>query len=551
MRTGARWWNRLSVKVTAVITLATAIGGSVFLWLVLRQQRQLLMDQTVRNAAFLSDTLLSSLERHMLRNERTELVAALSAVSNQPLMSELRLFDSSGRTAFSNHEGEEGRVADKREATCAACHHSAGTPAALNALERSRVVTTQAGDRILATVTPIYNRATCSSTSCHAHPAEQRVLGVLEVGMSLAQVDGTLASLQRTTAVMGLVTVAGLALIAILFTRRTLVRPIEQLASGVNRVKAGELKKQVPVIGTGEIAELAAGFNEMEGSLLEVRRQRQALLDGLERQVAERSAALEKAQERLVQTEKLSSLGRLAASVAHEINNPLAGILTFAKLLVRSLEEGPPDDAARAKQVRNLKLIEQETQRCTAIVRGLLDFARERPLDLSALDVNAAAGEALFLVRNQIALQNITLVHTPGALPSIQADIGQIRQSLLNIIINACDAMPNGGTLTVATSPAPGGGVEVRISDTGVGIAPAHLKKVLDPFFTTKEKGTGLGLSVVYGIVERHGGSLKIDSQLGSGTTVTISLPAAHPQAAEATCPSSSPGLVKATSLTG
>ena len=551
MRTGARWWSRLSVKVTAVITLATTIGGSVFLWLVLRQQRQLLMDQTVRNAAFLSDTLLSSLERHMLRNERTELVAALSAVSNQPLMSELRLFDSNGRTAFSNRPQESGRVADKREATCAACHHTPGTPPALDARERSRVIATGGGARILATVTPVYNRTACSSTPCHAHPPEQRVLGVLEVGMSLAQVDGTLASLQRTTAIVGLMTITGLAITAILFTRRELVHPIEQLNSGVNRVKAGELKKQVPVIGTGEIAELAEAFNEMEGALLEVRRQRQALLDSLERQVGERTAALERAQERLVQTEKLSSLGRLAASVAHEINNPLAGILTFAKLLVRSLEEGPPDDAARAKQVKNLKLIEQETKRCTAIVRGLLDFARERPLDLAATDVNVAVGEALFLVRNQVALQNITLAHTSGTLPSIQADGGQIRQALLNIVINACDAMPGGGTLTVATAPSPDGGVEVRISDTGVGIAPEHLKKVLDPFFTTKEKGTGLGLSVVYGIVERHGGSLKIDSQVGSGTTVTITLPPAHAQAAEATCPSSSPGLVKVPSLTG
>jgi two-component system NtrC family sensor kinase len=552
MQTGARWWwSRLSVKVTAVITLATTIGGSAFLWLVLRSQRQLLMDQTVRNAAFLSDTLLSSLERHMLRNERTELFAALSAVSNQPLMSELRLFDSNGRTAFSNREGEGGRVADKREATCAACHHGGVAPAALDARARSRVISTSGTGRILATVTPVYNRTACSSTTCHAHPAEQRVLGVLEVGMSLSQVDGTLAALQRTTAIVGLLTIAGLAITAILFTRRKLVHPIEQLASGVNRVKLGELKEQVPVLGTGEIAELAVAFNEMEGALLDVRRQRLALLDSLERQVQERTAALEKAQERLVQTEKLSSLGRLAASVAHEINNPLAGILTFAKLLVRSLEEGPPDDAVRAKLVRNLKLIEQETQRCTAIVRGLLDFARERPLDLANVDVNVAVGEALFLVRNQIALQNITLEHTRGDLPAIQADLGQIRQALLNIIINACDAMPNGGTLKVATVPAADGSVDVRIADTGVGISPDHLKRVLDPFFTTKEKGTGLGLSVVYGIIERHGGSLRIDSTVGEGTTVTITLPAAYAQAAEATCPSLSPGLVKAPSLTG
>ncbi len=550
MPSPARWWSRLSVTVTLVITIATTIGGSIFLVLVLRSQRQLLMEQTVRNAAFLSDTLLRGLERHMLRNERTELVASLTAIAHQPLMSELRLFDAEGRTAFSNRAAENGRVANKREATCIACHRPGGTPANLDPRARSRVVGQRDG-RILATVTPVYNRPACSEAACHAHPADQRVLGVLEVGVSLADVDGTLSALQRTTAGVGLLTIAGIAGVAIAFTRRRLVHPIEQLASGVNRVTLGELKQPVPVLGTGEIAELAAAFNDMEERLADVRRQRLALLDSLERQVEERTAALQHAQERLVQTEKLSSLGRLAASIAHEINNPLAGILTFAKLITRQLLEGVPDDATRDKLVKHLRLVEQETERCCGIVRGLLDFARERPLDLAAVDVNAAVTEAVFLVRNQIGLQNITLEEALGTVPPIQADPRQIRQALLNVIINACDAMPNGGALRLETVALENGTIEVRIVDTGIGILPEQMKKVLDPFYTTKEKGTGLGLSVVYGIIERHGGSLRIDSAVGRGTTVILVLPAARAGVAEAACPSSSPGSAKAPSLAG
>jgi two-component system NtrC family sensor kinase len=344
----------------------------------------------------------------------------------------------------------------------------------------------------------------------------------------------------------------GLAITAIAFTRRSVVRPIEQLASGVHRVKAGELKEQVPVLGTGEIAELATAFNDMEASLLDVRRQRQALLQGLERQVQERTAALEKAQERLVQTEKLSSLGRLSASIAHEINNPLAGILTFAKLLIRSLDEGAPNDEQRAKSIRHLRLIEQETQRCTSIVRGLLDFARERELKLTDTDVNAAVAEALVLIRNQVALQNITLDQDLAPLPAVQADFGQIRQALLNVLINACDAMVQGGRLGVRTRALDDGTIQAEITDTGVGIPPEHLKHVLDPFFTTKQKGTGLGLSVVYGIIERHGGSIRIDSTVGSGTTVVFTLPPARADAAEAvsSCPSPSRGSATPTSPT-
>ncbi|HSL23069.1 MAG TPA: ATP-binding protein [Vicinamibacterales bacterium] len=533
-----RWWNRLSVRITAVITIATAIGGAVFLGLVLRAQREQLTEQTMSNAAFLSDTLVNSLQRHMLRNERSELLGSLQAVAAQPLMAELRLFDSRGLTQYSMNPSEIGRTASKREPACIACHSNGHVPDPLTISARSRIIA-QGNGRVLVTVSPIYNRPTCSSAACHAHPPSQRVLGLLEVGTSLAHVDGTLASLQRTTAVVALLTVLGLAVTAIVFTRRRVTGPVEQLADGVRRVAQGDLKEPVPVVGSGEIAALAQSFNEMEGALLEMRRQRLALLESLEQQVQERTAALEKARERLMQGEKLSSLGRLAASIAHEINNPLAGILTYAKLLVRTLEEAPPDEAARAKIIGQLKLVERETQRCTAIVRNLLDFARERPLKLAQIDVNAAIGEALFLINNQVKMQNITLEHELGGLPAIEADFGQIRQALVNILINACDAMPSGGTLRIVSRQA-GDAVEIEVRDTGPGIAPEHLKKVLDPFFSTKEKGTGLGLSVVYGIVERHGGALRIDSTPGKGTDVTITLPTAC--AAVAVGPPAEPG---------
>ncbi|MBI2221746.1 MAG: HAMP domain-containing protein [Acidobacteria bacterium] len=522
---GLRWWDRLSVKVTAVIILATAIGGAIFLYLVLRAQQELLMQETVSNAAFLSDTLVRSLQRHMLRNERAELVGSLQAVASQPLMAELRLFDSQGLTQYSMDAAEIGRVASTREPTCAACHTNSHRPESLTPSARSRVIAHRSG-RVLATVSPIYNAPACSSAACHAHPPQQRVLGLLEVGMSLSNVDGTLASLQRRTAEVAVITVLGLAMTVIVFTRRSLVQPVQQLVGGVRRVTHGDLKEPVPVSGSGEIAELARAFNEMEAALQEVRRQRLALLDGLEQQVQDRTAALRKAQEQMVQSEKLSSLGRLAASIAHEINNPLAGILTYAKLLVRTLEEAPPDEAQRAKIIGQLKLVERETQRCTAIVRNLLDFARERELKLTQVDVNAVLGETLFLINNQVKMQNIQLQSELGDVPPIEADFGQIRQALVNILINACDAMPSGGTLHIVSRNA-GGSAEVAVRDTGTGIRPEHLKKVFDPFFTTRDKGTGLGLSVVYGIVERHGGTLKIDSTPGEGTTVTITLPPA------------------------
>jgi two-component system, NtrC family, sensor kinase len=170
--------------------------------------------------------------------------------------------------------------------------------------------------------------------------------------------------------------------------------------------------------------------------------------------------------------------------------------------------------------------VQRETERCAAIVRNLLGFARERPLTLGDMDVNAALDEALFLVASQVAIQNIAIDRALVPVPAVRGDFGQIRQAFANLIINACDAMPGGGTLKVH-SRADNGLVEVVIADTGSGIPPDVLSKVLDPFFTTKERGTGLGLSVVYGVVERHGGRLAIESEVGRGTTVTIRLPLA------------------------
>ena len=523
MAPAGRWWHRLSVEVTAVITITAAMAGAVLIALVLRAQRHLLQEQTLEHASLLSDTIVSALQRHMLRNQRADLTASLWSIADEPLMAELRLFDTRGRMHFSKDADEVGLVRTRAMEPCVGCHLGSGPPVATPA-NRNRIVQ-RGGARVLATVTPIYNREDCSTSACHAHAPEQRVLGLLEVGLSMSHEDASIAELQRTTAGVAILTIVGLGALALGFTRRTVVRPVEELAKGVHRVAAGDLRAPVVVQGASEIADLATAFNAMESALFESRQQRRTLMESLEKQVQERTAALEQAQEQLVRTEKLSSLGKLAASIAHEINNPLAGILTYSKLLLRTLREGPPDDATRTKLLAHLGLVERETERCTAIVRNLLDFARERPLRLTDVDVNAAIAEGVFLIGNQVTLQGITLQQELGGVPAIAADFGQVRQALVNILINACDAMPHGGTLRVRSRLRDPRTVEISVQDTGTGIAPEHLKKVLDPFFTTKEKGTGLGLSVVYGIVERHGGRVGIDSEVGRGTTVTITLP--------------------------
>ena len=522
------WWKRLSVRLSAAILLVTLAAMALFAMVLLNLYQRHLIDQVVDDAALLSETLKRSTYYHMLEDRREELYRSLRIVGNQDRIERARLFNKEGRITFSTHGPEVGTFVDKRAESCYACHAADQPLTRLNLPSRSRIYDRE-GHRVLGLMTPIYNEPACSTAACHTHPAQRSVIGVIDLGLTLGPIDREAARLRRLTFGATAVTMLAIAALVTLFTQRRVGRPVHRLVMATRRIASGDLQYQVPVESDDELGVLASSFNEMEQALARMRAERLKLLDSLEQQVEERTAALKQAQARLVQSEKLSSLGRLAASVAHEINNPLAGILTYAKLLIRTLEPGAADDPDRARAVKHLQLVQRETERCTAIVRNLLDFARERPLTLVDLSVNGVLDEALVLVTNQARLQNIELVKEFGATRLVHADFGQLRQAFINIIINACDAMPQGGRLVLTTLDTPAG-VAVRVADTGTGIPPDVLSKVLDPFFTTKEKGTGLGLSVVYGIVERLSGALTIDSTVGAGTTVQITLPAATAQ---------------------
>jgi two-component system, NtrC family, sensor kinase len=537
-----RWWNRLGVRLPGIIALVTVATIALFAALVLRTQERHLVRQVVESAALLSDTVKSSTYHDMLEDRRNDVYLVMDTIGAQEHIETVRIFNKDGRITFSTDRRETDTFVDKLAESCYACH-AAGEPIArLNIPSRSRIYQRN-HHRVLGMVTPIYNEPSCSTAPCHAHPPEQSVLGVIDITLSLEQIDGGLSQLRRATLGLSALAVLGLAGFVTLLARRSVVSPVTELVSGTQNIAQGDLKRRVPVRAHDEIGQLAESFNEMAAALAKARQERLQLLESLEQQVQDRTAALARATDRMIVSEKLSSLGRLAASVAHEINNPLAGILTYAKLLIRTLEDPGVPDREREAALKRLRLIERETERCSAIVRHLLDFARERPLTITEVSVNAALEEALTLVAHQAKLQDIDLVKELGDIPLVSADFGQLRQAFVNIIINACDAMSRGGRLTIRTVHAAAAPrVQVVVSDTGTGIPAPIRSKVLDPFFTTKEKGTGLGLSVVYGIVERHGGTLEIESEEGAGTTVTIGLPVVHSDAESLMAALTTPG---------
>ncbi len=518
------WIHQLSTKLFAMIGLVALGTVGAFFFAEISVQRHLL-SQVVAESDLLSHTIRNALHRAMLQDRRGDAYLIMHDVGRQTGIAMVRMMDQDGRITFSTEHDEVGRLVDRRAEACSACHADDQPLHRLELQDRSRVFRAD-GRRVLGIVTPIYNEGACATAACHAHPATRKVLGVIDVGVSLERLDSETAGFRLRTLLAAALAAATLGFSVWLFTQRHVIRPVAALVQATRRVARDQLELEVPVTWRGELGLLATSFNDMTRSLRTTKCQLDGLMHDLERQVQERTAALRAAQDQLVRTEKLSSLGKLSASIAHEINNPLAGILTFAKLIVRTLEQGAPDEATRKALVRHLLLVQRETERCSAIVRNLLDFARERPLALKDVSVNHVVDEAVQLLGNQIQIQGVVLERRLGQLPLVEGDFGQLRQACVNVIMNACEAMSRGGRLAIDSGTVEGGAwVELAFQDTGPGIPPDHLSKIFDPFFTTKEKGTGLGLSVVYGIVERHGGKVDLTTEVGKGTRIAIRLP--------------------------
>jgi two-component system, NtrC family, sensor kinase len=296
-------------------------------------------------------------------------------------------------------------------------------------------------------------------------------------------------------------------------------RPIRAMADAAKKITDGDYSCKVEVSSDDEIGFLADNFNAMVAELVRAHQELKEWAETLERKVEQRTTELKAMQAHLIQSEKLAGVGKLAAGVAHEINNPLTCVLTNSSLILRDL---PPEDPRR----EDLQSIVDETLRCRKIVKGLLDFARQTKPQKQQLDLNKVVEDVLSLVRNQASFQNISIrTEMDHNLPPIQADADQMRQVVLNIILNAADAMPQGGALRIRSCfESKSNQVVLRISDTGPGIPVEIQDKLFEPFFTTKKTGTGLGLAIAYGIMERHKGSLRVESVPGHGTTIAVIL---------------------------
>ncbi len=507
---------------TSVVLLSTM---ALFAYLNFKNLKGLLLRDAVSDADRISETIIRTTHNQMLRDDRPLFYKTIAELATQQGVERVRLINKTGRIIFSSNDKEIGMLYGKRDEVCAVCHGGPQLLLTASSQHRSRRFFSDSGEEFLGITNAIYNEESCYTASCHFHPEKYKVLGVLDVVVSLQEMHSLLDAYRNRSIALTVLLITLTSLSLTFFTQKFVNRPVRELLEHTQMLSRGELDGLVDSSANDELGELAGSFNAMTVSLRKARQDLEGWGRDLEEIVQQRTQEVTQMQAQLIRSEKLASLGELVAGIAHEINNPLTGILVFSSLI-----QGNPrlDQTLR----NDIDTVIRETKRCAGIVKGLLEFARCSPPQKGLHSLNEISEAALALIQHQILFQDITVARRyASALPLLLLDANQIEQVLVNMFVNAGHAMLGEGTLAVATGVDPASGCAfIRISDNGCGIPAANLSKIFDPFFSTKaNKGTGLGLSVSYGIVQEHGGHIEVQSEVEVGTCFTVKLPLKDP----------------------
>ena len=522
----------LKTKVSVYVAIALTVAMLIFTLLVVRYQHDQLLQESISHANQLSEVIIKSTRFAMLQNEPDYVNSIIQDVSLQKGIAKVRMLNKVGEIVHSTYLPEVGQTVDQKAEGCFQCHKGDTPSCCVEAGSGGRVFAAPGGGRLLGSMSVIRNEPSCYTAACHEHRKEQSVLGVLDIVYSLDEIDLAMRKNTITIAMFSLGFIIIASLLVGIFIRRLVYTPLSDLESGARRLSQGNLEQLIPVRSEDECGKLATSINDMTVALKNSRAELQDWGRTLEQKVEQRTRQLRISQAETTRGEKLASVGLLAAGIAHELNNPLTGILTFSHLIRETLPEG-------SQQAEDMDLVIQETKRCATIIRRLLDFAREKTQEMKFADINRLIEDTARLMKWPAHLRDITIsMDLDPDLPPVWVDEDLISQVILNMLTNAQHAIDEKGSITLCSRRCPTLGcaeagadsvamVQISIIDTGSGIPEQDLHRIFDPFYTSKEigKGTGLGLSISYGIVTAHGGTIEVESTEGKGTTFRINLP--------------------------
>ncbi len=515
----------IAAKLIIAIGLAMIIVTFLFWYAIRSKQKQDIMSIALKYGVSFMDFAKRSTHSSMLNREREEIQQTLENLSTPAGVQKVTIFNHNGTVIFSSSEEDVGKSIDKTTVACMGCHQKPEESSALLSQPKQwNVYKNREGFTALRIVSTIPNEPSCYTALCHSHVKDQEILGFVEADLSLAVLDEAL--LKQGLALSAYVVIFVLAVSTFLgiIIYKIVSKPVQVLVQGMDKVARGDLNHSVPIKSIDEMGVLAKTFNSMINDLKAARAQREKWTQMLEKEIEKKTEEIQKTHNNLIQTEKLASLGRMAAGVAHEINNPLTGVVTFAHLLKKRF----PADSSEAD---DLNVIIEQSERCSKIIKNLLTFARATPSEKGKVSINDLLNRTVFMVKNQEKFHHIKFnINLEDSHLVIYGDASQFQQIFLNMFINAADAMNGRGNITVATRKVQEDDkyfVEVEFTDEGCGISEKDMPKLFEPFFTTKPvgKGTGLGLSVSHGIVKHLGGHIKVKSTYGKGTSFFVRLP--------------------------
>ncbi len=533
-KTGRLMPRKLGPKLIFSLTILIVVISGLSGYLNFRSQKQQLVETMILGADQLSRGVTGATWLAMLDDDRRAAYEIMRVIADKQGVDRIRMYNKEGRLVFSTDSSEPQTVATATSEVCASCHAKGSIRNHPTEDARVRYASSPKGIKTLNMVTPIYNEPSCSNASCHAHNASTKVLGVVDIALRLDPVQKQTKAITIQTILWILLQVGIGAAFVIVFTRRFVATPIQELIAGTKAVSEMELDRPIDIGhagGSQELDELVDSFNRMRERLKLAVAELNDMQQTLESKVEERTQQLNAAQKKLIQSDRLATLGQLAASVAHEINNPVSGVLNLSMLLERLMANGSFPPGREAEFRKYLSLISTETARVGRIVSDLLAFSRRSKPQRAPADLNKLVRTTIGLADHKLKLISAELVlDLQENLPLVECDFSQIQQVILNLVLNGAQAMQpkGGGKLTIKTRLIPRDeSVELSVQDTGEGIAPENLSKIFDPFFTTKPegKGVGLGLAVLYGIVKAHEGEVEVVSRRNEGTTFTVTLP--------------------------
>jgi two-component system NtrC family sensor kinase len=508
--------GKLILTIGSLMMLASFVFGLIFY----HYEQTVTLENLSSHARFSADLVLRGIGEAMLAARRDTIQETVTAMGALVDIREITIFNSAGEAVYSTDPatiGTGGAVQEDGDPNLASALSGIATKPVVESAPR--------GEKAVRHYTPIRNLPSCSTAACHAHSPDTPVLGVLRTGFSATSIVNASRQILMGTLFFWGAFVACLSVLLCIVLYYFVSKPVALMEEGMKRFSGGDFDTPIEITSRDEMGLLGTSLNAFSQEMKRYRRRLENWALELQKEVDKKTEEIMSTREQLVNAEKLASLGRLAAGVAHELNSPLTGIITFAHLM---RERIPPDQSENRE---DLDVIIEQADRCSKIIKGLLGFSRKAASEKLPISVNELMESTISMLEHQPKFQDIEMTRDFGAgLPKVTADPNQVQQVILNLITNATDAMNERGSLHMETRTLEEDGtryVEMLFTDTGPGIIPEHMGRIFEPFFTTKPvgQGTGLGLPVSYGIIKRHGGDILVRSRAGHGTTFTVRLP--------------------------